>query len=284
VRSVADRETFHPVAGPVAEAEALYVRQLRLPERMSAAGDEFVIWDVGLGAGANALTALRATRGTVAPVRILSFDHTLEPLRFGLEHRRALGYFDGYEGAVEELIQRGESRFKDVVREVRWEVRPGDFPRWLARQAPAQRRPELAATAPVPNAIFFDPFSPARNPEMWTQGLFANLFRLLDRRRPCNLATFSRSTMVRAALLLAGFFVGTGQPASGKEETTVAATALELIDRPLDRRWLQRARESTSAEPLRTATYRRARLSDDTWARLQALPQFGGPSPGRELT
>ena len=34
VRSLADAETFHPVVGPVAEAEALYVNQLRLRERL----------------------------------------------------------------------------------------------------------------------------------------------------------------------------------------------------------------------------------------------------------
>ena len=36
VRSLAEAETFHPVIGPVAEAEALYVRQLRLRERFAA--------------------------------------------------------------------------------------------------------------------------------------------------------------------------------------------------------------------------------------------------------
>src|SRR5439155_19684217 len=34
VHSLAHRETFHPVIGPVAEAEALYVKQLRLAERI----------------------------------------------------------------------------------------------------------------------------------------------------------------------------------------------------------------------------------------------------------
>ena len=62
LHSVAERETFHPVIGPAAEAEALYVRQLRLRERLAEHAGEFVIWDVGLGAAANALTALRATR------------------------------------------------------------------------------------------------------------------------------------------------------------------------------------------------------------------------------
>src|SRR3954463_6716124 len=55
VHSVADRETFHPVIGPSAEAQALYVRQVRLLERLKAREGEFVIWDVGLGAAANVL-------------------------------------------------------------------------------------------------------------------------------------------------------------------------------------------------------------------------------------
>ena len=60
IRSLAEGETFHPVIGPVAEAETLYVRQLNLVERVTQAGkNDFVIWDVGLGSAANVTTALR---------------------------------------------------------------------------------------------------------------------------------------------------------------------------------------------------------------------------------
>ena len=116
--------------------------------------------------------------------------------------------------------------------------------------------------------------SPARNPEMWTLSLFENLFRSLNQQRPCALATFSRSTIARTAMLLAGFFVGSGDPVAGKEETTVAASSLSLIERPLDARWLERARRSQSAEPLRGNFYSRASLSPETWQRLSAHPQF----------
>ena len=109
---------------------------------------------------------------------------------------------------------------------------------------------------------------------MWTLPLFTNLFRLLDPAQPCNLTTYSRSTMIRATLLLAGFFVGRGIPTGLKEETTIAANTLKLIDAPLDRNWLERARRSDSAEPLPEARYRRAPLSPASWEKLRAHQQF----------
>jgi len=266
IHSTAEEETFHPVIGPAAEAEALYVGQLRLRERLAAHDGEFVLWDVGLGAAANPLTALRAARGAGAPVRILSFDRTLGPLAFGLRHARELGYFDGYEAQLKELLEAGRTAFSNGGRAVVWETRLGDFPALL--------RADEAAQWPKPHAILFDAFSPARNPAMWTLPLFTRLFALLDPARPCAMPTYSRSTMLRTTLLLAGFFVGAGEATGEKEETTLAANTPALVARPLDRRWLARARRSTCAEPLREPVYRRARLSEATWDRLLAHPQF----------
>ena len=109
---------------------------------------------------------------------------------------------------------------------------------------------------------------------MWTLPLFSDLFRLLDPQRPCALPTYSRSTMLRVTLLLAGFWVGAGHATGEKEQTTIAANTPELIDEPLDRHWLQRARRSTSAEPLAGPVYQQTRLSPETWERLQQHAQF----------
>ncbi len=266
IHSLAHHETFHPVIGPVAEAEALYVRQLRLHERIERHAGEFVVWDVGLGAAANSLTLLRATRDLPCAIHLLSFDHTLEPLDFALRHTEHLTYLSGYEDHLQRLLGQHHVSWKERQQAVRWDVCLGDFPTLLAQ--PATR--EWAK----PHAIMFDAFSPAKNPAMWTEPLFANLFQLLDPQRPCALPTYSRSTMLRVTLLLAGFFVGVGHATGEKEETTIAANTLELIQEPLDRRWLQRARRSTSAEPLWDPVYRQARLSPETWARLQQHPQF----------
>jgi hypothetical protein len=266
VHSLEYRETFHPVIGPVAEAEALYVKQLRVVEQLRRHKGEFVIWDVGLGAAANAITVLRSTRGIPCSIRMLSFDQTLEPLEFGLEHAEALGYLAGYERHLRELVRDLRVSFDDGGQKVSWEAHLADFPTLLTT-------PEAHDLA-KPHAIMFDAFSPATNPAMWTQPLFANLFKLLDPKRPCALPTYSRSTMLRVTLLLAGFFVGIGHATGEKEETTIAANVPELIEEPLDRRWLLRVRRSSSAEPLWEPVYRQARLTPATWEKLQEHPQF----------
>jgi tRNA U34 5-methylaminomethyl-2-thiouridine-forming methyltransferase MnmC len=267
VHSLAHKETFHPVIGPVAEAEALYVRQLDLARRLQGHAGEFVIWDVGLGAAANALTVLRETREISATIRLVSFDNTSGPLEFALEHRDSLDYLSGYEEQLQRLLRERQVSFVNGKQSVKWEIHLADFPTFVASRETDK--------LPRPHAIMFDAFSPAKNPEMWTQPLFANIFRLLDPNRPCALPTYSRSTMLRVTLLLAGFFVGVGHATGEKEETTIAANTLDLITEQLDLKWLQRAHRSGSAEPMWEPVYRQTKLSVDTWERLRLHPQFG---------
>lgn len=286
VRCLACQETFHPVIGPAAEAECLYVRQLRLAQRMRSAGGELVIWDVGLGAAANAIAAIRATRPCKGRVQLFSFDHTLEPLEFGLSHASILGYFGEYETIARSLIDKHEVDFREEDRVVRWEVLCADFPSllacWMCQQRAGSHGTKAADTTkmpypkppPAPHAILYDAYSPARNAEMWNLPLFRNLHGMLDPQRPCILATYSRSTLLRTTLLLSGFYVGVGHATGEKEETTLAANVPDLIEEPLDRAWLQRARRSTSAEPLRDSGYRQAPLSAASWDQLQEHPQF----------
>jgi hypothetical protein len=193
------------------------------------------------------------------------------------------------------LAERHDVVFQNTRQSVHWTLCQGDFPALLAdfvkraaRSAPPSPRRQVpppagyqqheethSPTPPPPHAILFDPFSPAKNPAMWTLTLFTNLFRRLDPGCPCALPTYSRSTMLRVTLLLAGFYVGAGEATGEKEETTLAANTLDLIEAPLDRKWLGRVRRSSSAEPLHEPVYRQARLAPGSWERLQAHPQFG---------
>ena len=281
IRLLENGETFHPVIGPVAEAEALYIKQLKLRERATTCGlrlagpgirpdgggalGPLVIWDIGPGAGGNVLTTFNNLKEVPAQLHVVSFDHTLGALRFALEHAGPLQFPVGFETVIDELLRSHRTEFRHGALRVRWEVHVGDFPAALANSK---------LTWPAPHAIFFDAFSPARNPAMWTLPLFENLFHCLDPQRPCALATYSRSTIPRVTLLLAGFFVGAGDPVAAKNETTIAANSMELIERPLGARWLERARTSHSAEPLHAHEYRIAPLAPETWERLRAHPQF----------
>jgi len=270
VHSVRYGERMHPGLGPAAEPEILYVDQLKILERLVQHRGEFVVWDIGLGAAANAVAMLRATRAFPLSLRLVSFDDTLEPLAFALHHAEALRYLRGYEVQAEEILEDGLAQFVNGKSQVDWEFHLGDFPSLLARVA-GGASPDAT---PAPHAILLDAFSPAKNPAMWTLPLFTDLFRRLDPARPCNLTTYSRSTMIRVTLLLAGFFVGRGASTGMKEETTIAANTLELIHVPLDFKWLERARRSDCAEPLHDAVYRRAPLLSETWSKLQQHKQF----------
>ncbi len=257
---------MHPGLGPAAEADELYVRQIDLPGRQRATAGEFVIWDVGIGAAANASAVLRAGREVATPLRLFSFDHTTEPLTLALREAGTLGYVSDYATAVETLLGKGVVEFQNGLQPTRWELRVADFPTLLAS-------PEMSAV-PAPHVILFDPWSPAKNPVMWSAPLFAALHKRLDPARPCVLPTYSRSTMLRVTLLLAGFYVGSGRPVGRKEETTLAANQPGLIESPLGRDWLARAERSGSAEPLGDAIYRQAPLAPETLDRLRQHPQF----------
>ena len=256
LRSRAYGEIMHPAIGPAVEADALYVKQLDLIVRFANHKGPFVVWDVGLGAAANAIAVLNAIAQMSGRLILVSFDSTVEPLRFALDHTERLPYLAPFRSQLQRLMIDRQVQFEQTT----WQLHLGNFP-------------ELLSTGlPGPNAILFDPFSPAKNPEMWTAPLFARMYELLG--TPCSLANYSRSTMVRASLLLAGFFVGRGEPIARKEETTIAANSLSLVRDPLDTRWLERAAKSHSAEPLWTPPYRKAPLTPETLDKLRAHPQF----------
>ncbi len=231
LRSLEHGETFHPVVGPMIEAHGLHVAQSRLVERAQEMSGPFVIWDVGLGAAANAVAVLDAFRGVAARVELHSFDCTLEPLVFAREHAAELNYLMPWLPQLDALLSSGTAEAGSV----RWYFHQGDF-----REIP---------TAPAPHAILYDPYSPAANPGLWTLQHFTRLRKVLT--EPCTLTNYSRSTAVRVTLALAGFFVGRGSATGEKDQTTIAATHRELLVAPLDAAWLGRVRRSTRGAALR---------------------------------
>lgn len=197
-------ETMHPVLGPWEEANRLYIEGTGLrglltsPPAPRREEPGIVIFDVGLGGAANALAAvachegLKGVGGGPRQLRIISFENDLAPLGFALDNAHRLDYLHGREALLESLLDRGEAAQPGI----NWELRLGDFTEAILQEP-------LRA-----DAIFFDPFSPRTNPLMWSLPTLEALSRC---RRPggvTRLATYSTAFGTRAALLLAGFYVG----------------------------------------------------------------------------
>ncbi len=252
------QETFHPGIGPMAEAEIIYVREQKLRER-APAHNPFVIWDVGLGAAANAIAAIEALKDLPVAVQLQSFDKTLEPLAFALEHAEELGYVASYRKPLQELIERGSTR----IGPVEWRFHAGDF-----REAMQDR------SIPAPDSVLYDPFSSATNQELWTLEHFQALRARLGDEKGYLLTNYTSSSAMRVTLLMAGYYVGVGAGVGKKKETTVASNRLEWIDRPLTREWLEKRKASQSSAPLRRDDATPKTIVDEDFRLLSRHPQF----------
>jgi len=261
LRSREEGETFHPGLGPIGEAELLHVQGQRLPGRARQIYPErFVIWDVGLGAAANAIATIEALRASGTTVELHSFEQDLRAAEFAIENAEALGYILPYREALTNLLRGGSAEIDCI----RWQLHLGDFAEM-----------EITDGAGDPHALLYDPYSPKANPRLWSLDHFRRLRTRLGSMQPCTLSSYSRSSAVRVTLLLAGFYVGIG-PASGeKDQTTIASTHPELIDTPLAARWLERVHRSTKGAPLREGVPG-GPISQDDWEELLAHPQFSG--------
>ncbi len=259
LRSLACGETFHPVVGPMAEANALHAQGQRLVERTAKHDGAFVIWDVGLGAGANTIAALEALSGAPGRIEIYSFDLTLAPLAFAQAHAGELGYVVPWQKPIASLLSAGEWKSHGGLRS--WKVLLGDFR-------------ERLADAPPPHAVFYDPYSARTNPELWTLEHFTALRAQLTAESGCMVTSYTRSTALRVSLMLAGFFVGLGGATGEKDQTTIAATRLDLLELPLAKDWLARVGRSTRGAPPRAADAEGRPINTADWAALNAHRQF----------
>jgi queuine tRNA-ribosyltransferase len=184
-----------------------------------------VVFDVGLGAGSNALSAWAASEAapaSAARLALVSFERDLGALELALAHASDFAIEGASEAAVRAILADG----KHETARTSWRLERGDVLEAMAREI------EPAAI------VFWDPFSPRANPALWTVAAFTAARRAAG--TGCTLFTYSASTAVRVALLLAGWAVGVGDGIGDKTATTAAATEVRDLARPLDRRWLVR--------------------------------------------
>jgi queuine tRNA-ribosyltransferase len=224
IRQISSGEVMHSRTAPMEEATRLYIEQSNLAERVRLVGDQdpqraepLVIWDVGLGAAANAMAAIgcyeeQAALGWVRPLRIISFENDLDSLRLAFRHNRDFPYLRHSGPAAILTDGQWQSRERPGLS---WSLQPGNFLKTMAH-----------APAP-PDLIFYDMFSTKTSGDLWTFSAFRQVFEACAD-RSVELFTYTCSTANRAALLAAGFYVARGRNAGEKLETTIALTAAAL--------------------------------------------------------
>jgi len=262
MRCLDAQEVMHPGVGPLVEAQCLYVEQSQLARRLrNVNAATLVVFDVGMGAASNALaaraTSERAPSGA-ARLELVSFERDLGALKLAMTAGDAFGLCGEAAEAAQAIVIHGNHE----TPRTRWTLIHGDLLNALRSDKVAQNPADI---------VFWDPFSPRSNPQLWTIAAFSALRAVA--KPGCTLFTYSASTAVRLAMLLAGWAVGVGDSIGDKAATTVAATSADDLARPLDRSWL--ARLSRSDVPLPTDA------PADVVARASAAPQFSHASESR---
>ena len=266
IRDCMSGETMHSVNDPAVEARSLYAEQSRLGERLCAPGGTsppapLVIWDVGLGAAANAMAAVAMAQelpGTARPLLLVSFENDLDSLELALDHVRWFKHLR--HAGPRALLSCGVWTSKNAL--IEWRLMRGDF-------AACKNH------APAPDIVFFDPFSFKTDGGLWTVSAFRELADLwVD--QVVELFTYTYSTSVRAAMLAAGFYVAKGRATGPKAETTIGLTprAAEaaLGHDLLGSEWLSKWRRSDAQMPLGAD-------SETDWrSAIEGHPQFAGLS------
>lgn len=220
-----DSETMHTSHGAVAEAQIKYVNPLRIDGKK-----DLKILDICTGLGINAAAALEKFidyqgKFQLKHIKIDLVEVSWETLATALLIPIPLKSHDYIKKAFEDyLIQENHLTFrneeKNIPSHVDLHVHCQDARKITMGISPSNEY----------DAIFLDPFSPAKSPELYSQEFFQKIGELL--KDDGMILTYTSSAPVRHALINAGLEVGEG-PAMGRRGGTIASPSIENISKPL---------------------------------------------------
>jgi tRNA 5-methylaminomethyl-2-thiouridine biosynthesis bifunctional protein len=184
------------------ETRHVFLQGNRLAERFAAlsAGESFCIGETGFGTGLNFLCAWQLFEQVAPPGASLDFFSVEKFPLDDDELHAALALWPELVAQAEVLLARWHRR---VPGWNRWSFAGGRVRLTLAMEDVEQALPQLPAGCV--DAWFLDGFSPAKNPEMWSDAVLAGIART-----SCDGATLSTYTCagwVRRGLQQAGFVV-----------------------------------------------------------------------------
>jgi len=200
-------EAFHSNQGARLEAELKFVGPLQL--KAKAVGEKLILLDVCYGLGYNTAAALEAIWEVNPHCQVnliaLELDETVP--QAAIAHHLLKNWRDPIPELLKNLVSDRELQSDKI----QGKLLLGD-----ARQTLQQ----VHKSAFKADAIFLDPFSPPRCPQLWTVeflGLLANCLK-----SDGLLATYSSSAAVRNALIQVGLQIGSTVPVGRRSPGTAA--------------------------------------------------------------
>ena len=191
-------EHYHSVKGAGTESQHIFI-EMGMRHALASKGDAkeaLRIFEVGFGTGLNALLALEEAERTGILVDYTAVE--LYPLEW--DEVAPLGYSD------HPLFRR--------LHEAVWEEWVQLTPHFRLKKLKADL---LALSLPEADVVFYDAFSPEKQPELWSEDLFCQLRKALP--PGAVLTTYCAKGEVRRRLQRAGFLVERlPGPPSGKRE------------------------------------------------------------------
>ncbi|SCX84388.1 tRNA 5-methylaminomethyl-2-thiouridine biosynthesis bifunctional protein [Nitrosospira sp. Nl5] len=185
----------------LAEKRHVFLQGNQLAERFAAlsSADKFAIGETGFGSGLNFLCAWQLFDAAAPPGSSLDFFSVEKYPLDEQDLTEVLALWPVLQRYTDDFIARWHRR---VPGWNRWSFAGGRIRLTLVIGDVAEALPEVRAGI---NAWFLDGFSPACNPEMWTQAVFENVVRAS--RPGATFATYTCAGWVRRGLEQAGFQV-----------------------------------------------------------------------------
>ncbi len=197
-------ETYHSSSGALKEAFSKFCEPCKISEL--AQRGAINILDIGFGLGYNLLAALHMVKAanSFCTIEITSLEkEILSPQTLNsitVPQKYSIDY---------EIIKKAANALSCNEKGVKISILKGDA------------RKTIRELTNRYDAVFFDPFSVKKNPEMWSVDFFREIGeRMTDE---AILATYSASTPIRCGLIEAGFRIGPAPGDGMKKEGTLAS-------------------------------------------------------------
>lgn len=222
-RESGNSETLHSKFGAFSESYEKFVKPSNLLE-ISKRKKTIRVLDICSGVGYNAVSLLTYLKDEDVDIEIDMVESSIETLAttiFLPNVSKAHGYI---KKEVESyLIEQGNLQFNKVLSNIPSNVKINlhvcDAREFIKSEARGKY-----------DAVFLDPYSPSKSPELYTVDFFAKIKEFLE--DYALILTYTAASPVRNAFIHAGYHVGQG-PSFHRSGGTIASLSLDMIETPL---------------------------------------------------